>query len=40
MLPYTVAFFLASGTAFVAWYLLGMPFGPGVESVYVPGQTP
>jgi aminobenzoyl-glutamate transport protein len=38
MLPYTVSFFLASGTFFVAWYLLGLPFGPGVESVYVPGR--
>lgn len=38
MLPYTVAFFLASGTFFVLWYSLGLPFGPGVESVYVPGR--
>ena len=37
MLPYTVAFFLASGAFFIAWYSLGLPFGPGVESVYVPG---
>jgi aminobenzoyl-glutamate transport protein len=37
MLPYTVGFFLASGTFFVAWYLFGLPFGPGVENVYVPG---
>ncbi|NWH07617.1 MAG: AbgT family transporter [Alphaproteobacteria bacterium] len=34
MLPYTVAFFIGSGAFFVAWYLLGLPFGPGVESVY------
>jgi aminobenzoyl-glutamate transport protein len=40
MLPYTVAFFLASGAFFVLWFLLGMPFGPGVESVYVPGGVP
>jgi aminobenzoyl-glutamate transport protein len=39
MLPYTVSFFFASGAFFVAWYLLGLPFGPGVESVYVPGTT-
>jgi aminobenzoyl-glutamate transport protein len=38
MLPYTVAFFLASGTFFVVWYLLGLPFGPGVETTYVPGR--
>ncbi|MBP6011455.1 MAG: AbgT family transporter [Alphaproteobacteria bacterium] len=38
MLPYTVSFFLASGTFFVGWYLLGLPFGPGVETVYVPGS--
>ncbi|MCE9522440.1 MAG: AbgT family transporter [Alphaproteobacteria bacterium] len=37
MLPYTVSFFLASGAFFVGWYLLGLPFGPGVESVYKPG---
>jgi aminobenzoyl-glutamate transport protein len=36
MLPYTVAFFLASGFFFVLWYLLGLPFGPGVETVYTP----
>ncbi len=39
MLPYTVAFFLASGGFFVLWYSLGLPFGPGVEAVYVPGAT-
>jgi aminobenzoyl-glutamate transport protein len=38
MLPYTVSFFLASGAFFVLWYSLGLPFGPGVESVYVPGR--
>lgn len=37
MLPYTVSFFLASGAFFVLWYSLGIPFGPGVENVYVPG---
>ena len=37
MLPYTVAFFLGSGAFFILWYSLGLPFGPGVESVYVPG---
>jgi len=37
MLPYTVAFFLASGAFFIAWFSLGLPFGPGVESLYVPG---
>lgn len=36
MLPYTVAYFLASGAAFVAWFLLGVPFGPGVENIYAP----
>lgn len=40
MLPYTVVYFLASGTFFVLWFLTGMPFGPGVESVYVPGIRP
>jgi aminobenzoyl-glutamate transport protein len=39
MLPYTVSFFLASGAFFVMWYLLGIPFGPGVENVYVPGGS-
>jgi aminobenzoyl-glutamate transport protein len=39
MLPYTVSFFLASGAFFVVWYLLGIPFGPGVENVYVPGAS-
>jgi aminobenzoyl-glutamate transport protein len=34
MLPYTVAFFLASGVFFIVWYSLGIPFGPGVENVY------
>ena len=38
MLPYTVSFFLASGAFFVLWYSLGIPFGPGVENVYVPGR--
>ena len=38
MLPYTVAFFLASGAFFIGWYLFGLPFGPGVESVYTPGR--
>jgi len=37
MLPYTVVYFFASGAFFVIWFLSGMPFGPGVESVYVPG---
>jgi len=37
MLPYTVAFFFASGAFYVIWYLLGLPFGPGVETVYTPG---
>jgi aminobenzoyl-glutamate transport protein len=36
MLPYTVGFFLASGLFFVVWFSLGIPFGPGVENVYVP----
>lgn len=40
MLPYTVMYFFASGSFFVAWYLLGIPFGPGVENVYVPGGAP
>ncbi len=40
MLPYTVVYFLASGAFFVIWFLTGMPFGPGVESVYVPGGAP
>jgi len=37
MLPYTVAYFVAAGAFFVAWFMLGIPFGPGVENVYVPG---
>ena len=36
MLPYTVAFFIASGTFFAVWFSLGIPFGPGVENQYVP----
>jgi len=39
MLPYTVAYFLASGASFILWYSLGLPFGPGVENVYVPGKA-
>jgi aminobenzoyl-glutamate transport protein len=39
MLPYTVSYFLASGAFFVGWFLLGLPFGPGVESVYEPGRS-
>lgn len=39
MLPYTVSFFIGSGTLLVAWFLLGLPFGPGVESLYVPGRV-
>lgn len=35
MLPYTVAFFLASGAFFAAWFSLGIPFGPGVVNHYV-----
>lgn len=38
MLPYTVAFFLASGVFFAVWYTLDIPFGPGVESVYTPAK--
>jgi aminobenzoyl-glutamate transport protein len=38
MLPYTVAFFLASSAFFVAWFLLKLPFGPGVSATYnLPG---
>lgn len=41
MLPYTVAYFLAAGTFFIGWFLLGLPFGPGVENFYVPkGAVP
>jgi aminobenzoyl-glutamate transport protein len=40
MLPYTVVYFFASGAFFVIWFLTGMPFGPGVDSVYVPGGVP
>jgi aminobenzoyl-glutamate transport protein len=29
MLPYTVAIFIAWTALFFAWYLLGLPFGPG-----------
>jgi p-aminobenzoyl-glutamate transporter AbgT len=39
MLPYTVAYFLASGAFFIVWYLAGITFGPGVENVYVPGAS-
>lgn len=38
MLPYTVAFFLTSGSFFIAWYLLDLPFGLGAVSHYVPGK--
>ena len=37
MLPYTVSFFFASAIWFALWFSLGLPFGPGVSSVYVPG---
>jgi aminobenzoyl-glutamate transport protein len=41
MLPYTVAYFLAAGAFFIGWFLLGLPFGPGVENFYVPkGAAP
>jgi aminobenzoyl-glutamate transport protein len=41
MLPYTVAYFLAAGAFFIGWFLLGLPFGPGVENFYVPkGAVP
>jgi aminobenzoyl-glutamate transport protein len=36
MLPYTIAFFISSGIFFAVWFSLGIPFGPGVENVYVP----
>ena len=36
MLPYTLAFFIASTSLFVVWYLLDLPLGPGVSSAYAP----
>ena len=36
MLPYTLAFWLFTGLFFSAWFLAGIPFGPGVSSIYVP----
>jgi aminobenzoyl-glutamate transport protein len=39
MLPYTVVYFFASGAFFILWFLLDIPFGPGVENVYVPGRA-
>jgi aminobenzoyl-glutamate transport protein len=38
MLPYTLAFFIASTTLFAAWYILDIPLGPGVGQVYIPSQ--
>ena len=40
MLPYTVAFFVASTALFAAWYLLDIPLGPGIERSYAPGPGP
>jgi aminobenzoyl-glutamate transport protein len=40
MLPYTVVYFFASGACFILWFLLDIPFGPGVENVYVPRGVP
>jgi aminobenzoyl-glutamate transport protein len=33
MLPYSVTFLLAWSALFVAWLLLGWPFGPGAPTV-------
>jgi aminobenzoyl-glutamate transport protein len=40
MLPYTIAVFLASTTLFTVWYMLDLPFGPGVTRDYVPSIAP
>jgi aminobenzoyl-glutamate transport protein len=37
MLPYTIAFWIFTGLFFSLWFLMGIPFGPGVSSVYLPG---
>lgn len=37
MLPYTVSIFLASTTLFTVWYLLDIPFGPGISRSYTVG---
>ena len=40
MLPYTIAVFLASTTLFTVWYMLDLPYGPGVTREYVPSVAP
>ena len=34
MLPYSIAFFIGWIILFIAWFLFGLPWGPGVTSVY------
>lgn len=37
MLPYSIAFFLAWVIFFVAWFMLGLPLGPGAPLTYPAG---
>ncbi len=34
MLPYSIAFFIGWIILFIAWFVFGLPWGPGVNSVY------
>lgn len=40
MLPYTVAFFIASTTLFTAWYMFDLPLGPGISREYASPAGP
>lgn len=33
MLPYTIGFFVVTTAFFAGWFLMGLPFGPGVETI-------
>ena len=40
MLPYSVTFFILWTLLLIAWYLLGLPLGPGAGIYYQPAPTP
>jgi aminobenzoyl-glutamate transport protein len=39
MMPYSFVFFISWTLLLIAWYLIGLPLGPGAEIYYTPTQA-